>query len=148
MRDLELEKTLRQWAEDMVKRYTWLTIRFEYNEKRRAYLISYSPESKADEDERFVIESSAFEDRINEQYDGLKAPLFCYEERLFKLSPTAEVIRHHKPENNKVWTRWYSTCLLISKERAQEIKYAPQMEPNNQAAGCTWGFMQYPPIAY
>ena len=48
MRDLELEKTLRQWAEDMVKRYTWLTIRFEYNEKRRAYLISYSPESKAD----------------------------------------------------------------------------------------------------
>ncbi len=98
MRDLELEKTLRQWAEDMVKRYTWLTIRFEYNEKRRAYLISYSPESKADEDERFVIESSAFEDRINEQYDGLKAPLFCYEERLFKLSPTAEVVRHHKPE--------------------------------------------------
>ena len=90
MRDLELEKTLRQWAEDMVKRYTWLTI--------RAYLISYSPESKADEDERFVIESSAFEDRINEQYDGLKAPLFCYEERLFKLSPTAEVVRHHKPE--------------------------------------------------
>ena len=87
MRDLELEKTLRQWAEDMVKRYTWLTIRFEYNEKRRAYLISYSPESKADEDERFVIESSAFEDWINEQYDGLKAPLFCYEERLFKLSP-------------------------------------------------------------
>lgn len=63
-----------------------------------AYLSTTSAESKADEDERFVIESSAFEDRINEQYDGLKAPLFCYEERLFKLSPTAEVIRHHKPE--------------------------------------------------
>ena len=98
MKDLEVERTLRQWAKDLVSRYTWLTIRFEYNERREAYLVSYYPEWKIEEDEDFVIESGAFEDRMNEQYDEFRAPLFCYEEKLFKLSPHAEVIRHSNPE--------------------------------------------------
>ena len=98
MRDLEVEKTLRQWAQDMVSRYRWLTIRLEYDERREALLVSYSPEWKIEEDEDFVIESSAFEDRMNDLYDEFRAPLFCYEEKLFKLSPNAEVFRYHKPE--------------------------------------------------
>lgn len=98
MRDLEVEKTLRQWAKDLVSRYTWLTIRFEYSERRETYLVSYYPYSKIREDEGFVRESAAFEDRMNELYDELRAPLFCYEERIFKLSPHAEVIRHSNPE--------------------------------------------------
>lgn len=98
MRDLEVEKTLRQWAQDMVSRYRWLTIRLEYDERREALLVSYSPEWKIEEDEDFVIESSAFEDRMNDLYDEFSAPLFCYEEKLFKLSPNAAVIRCSKPE--------------------------------------------------
>ena len=43
MKDLEVERILRQYAEDLVSRYTWLTIRFEYSEKRSVYLVSYSP---------------------------------------------------------------------------------------------------------
>ena len=91
MKDLELEMILRNWARSMVSRYTWLTLRFEYNKKRDVYLVSYSPEEKAGDD--FVTEAIAFEDRMNELY-GDYAPLFCYDERLFRLSPAAEVIRY------------------------------------------------------
>ena len=91
MKDLELEMILRQWAQGMVSRYTWLTIRFEYNKKRDVYLVSYSPEEKAGDD--FVIESIALENRMKELY-GDYAPLFCYDEELFRLSPAAEVIRY------------------------------------------------------
>ena len=98
MKDLELEKILRQWAEDLVSRYTWLTIRFEYSEKEGVYLVSYYPEWKIERDTDFVRESAAFEDRMNDLYDEFSAPLFCYEEKLFKLSPNAAVIRCSKPE--------------------------------------------------
>ena len=91
MKDLRLEKILRRWAQDMVNRYTWLTIRFEYSEKERVSLVSYSPEEKAGDD--FVIESIALENRMKELY-GDYAPLFCYDEELFRLSPAAEVIRY------------------------------------------------------
>ena len=93
MKDLELEMTLRRWAQDMVSRYTWLTIRFEYSEKRSVYLVSYSPAQKIDENEPFMLESMAFEDQMNERY-GDYAPLFCDDDELFRLSPAAEVIRY------------------------------------------------------
>ena len=93
MRDLRLERALRQYAEDLVSRYPWLTIRFEYSEKRSVYLVSYSPAQKINENESFIRESMAFEDRMNDIYDD-DAPLFCDDEELFKLSPEAEVIRH------------------------------------------------------
>ena len=93
MKDLELEMILRQWAQGMVSRYTWLTIRFEYNEMRRVFLVSYSPRQMIKESEPFMLESMAFEDQMNELYD-YEAPLFCYDERLFRLSPAAEVIRY------------------------------------------------------
>ena len=91
MKDLKIENALRNWARSMVSRYTWLTIRFEYSEKERVYLVSYSPEEKAGDD--FVIESIALENRMKELY-GDYAPLFCYDEELFRLSPAAEVIRY------------------------------------------------------
>ena len=91
MKDLKIENALRNWARSMVSRYTWLTIRFEYSEKERVSLVSYSPEEKAGDD--FVIESIALENRMKELY-GDYAPLFCYDEELFRLSPAAEVIRY------------------------------------------------------
>ena len=93
MKDLDVERALRQYAEDLVSRYPWLTIRFEYSEKRSVYLVSYSPAQKINENESFIRESMAFEDRMNDIYDD-DAPLFCDDEELFKLSPEAEVIRH------------------------------------------------------
>ena len=97
MKDLEVERILRQYAEDLVSRYTWLTIRFEYSERRGVYLVSYSPSEKIDESESFARETMEFENRMNDLYDD-HAPLFCDEEELFKLSSEAEVIRSHTPE--------------------------------------------------
>lgn len=97
MRDLDLEQILRRWAQDLVSRYTWLTIRFEYSEKRGVYLVSYSPSEKIDESESFARETMEFENRMNDLYDD-HAPLFCDEEELFKLSSEAEVIRYHTHE--------------------------------------------------
>lgn len=100
MRDLELEQILRRWAQDLVSRYTWLTIRFEYSERRGVYLVSYSPSEKIDESESFARETMEFENRMNDLYDD-NAPLFCDEEELFKLSSEAEVIRYHTPEEEE-----------------------------------------------
>ena len=97
MRDLDLEQILRRWAQDLVSRYTWLTIRFEYSERRGVYLVSYSPSEKIDESESFARETMEFENRMNDLYDD-NAPLFCDEEELFKLSSEAEVICYRTPE--------------------------------------------------
>ena len=97
MKDLEVERILRQYAEDLVSRYTWLTIRFEYSERRGVYLVSYSPSEKIDESESFARETMEFENRMNDLYDD-NAPLFCDEEELFKLSSEAEVICYRTPE--------------------------------------------------
>ena len=97
MKDLEVERILRQYAEDLVGRYTWLTIRFEYSEKRSVYLVSYSPRYLISGKTALINEMMDFEDRMNDVY-GDDAPLFCEDERLFKLSPEAEVVRHHAPE--------------------------------------------------
>ena len=93
MKDLRLETTLRRWAQDMVNRYTWLTIRFEYNEEDGIFLVSYSPKEMISGNKPFIRDSMAFENRMNAIYSD-DAPLFCDEERLFRLSPAAEVIRY------------------------------------------------------
>lgn len=100
MKNRKLETTLRNWFEKMVNRYEWLSIKFEYSEKRGIYLVSYSPIQKIEEDESFIKDSMDFEDKINILY-GNDSPLFCDEEKYFKLSSNAEVI--NKPLNiNKV----------------------------------------------
>jgi len=95
MKDPKLETTLRDWAKDMVSRYEWLTVRFEYNEDRHRYLVSYYPVSRIDESDVFCLEASEFEDSINIKYLD-NAPLFCDEERLFRLSSRAETISKPK----------------------------------------------------
>ena len=84
MKDLEVERILRQYAEDLVSRHTWLTIRFEYSEKRSVYLVSYSPKCLISGNDTLINEMMDFEDRMNDVY-GDDAPLFCEDERLFKL---------------------------------------------------------------
>lgn len=94
MRNYNLETSLRSWFEEMVNRYKWLSIKFEYSEKYNVYLVSYAPIQKIEEDSRFIKDSMDFEDKINASYDD-NAPLFCDEEKYFKLSSDAETIRYH-----------------------------------------------------
>ena len=93
----KIEKELREWFKYLVGRYRWLTIKFEYSEKRKAYLVSFSPKDKIDNCEEFVKESAEFEDLMNARY-GNDSPLFCDDEKYFRLSPSAEVVTFEKIE--------------------------------------------------
>ena len=106
MKNPKIEKILREWAKDMVNRYDWLTIRFEYNEDRRHYLVSYYPGERIDQCDEFCLESSDFEDSINLEYLD-DAPLFCDDERLFRLSPNAETISKPKTASKPKWLEYF-----------------------------------------
>ena len=88
----EIETKLRNWFEQMVDRYKWLNIKFEYSETRGIYLVSYSPVQKIEESDSFIKETMDFEDTMNSLY-GDDSPLFCDEEKYFKLSSDAEIIK-------------------------------------------------------
>lgn len=93
MRNPNLEHVLKDFLKVMVKWHKWLTIKFEYNEEKDKYLVSYSPKDKIQNDDNFIRDSMMLEDLFVELY-GNYAPLFCDEEELFKLSPNAEIIKY------------------------------------------------------
>ena len=37
-----IESELRDWFSKIVTKYTWLNIKFEYDEDRRVFLVSYN----------------------------------------------------------------------------------------------------------
>ena len=86
-----MEKTIKEWAINMVRTYTWLTIKFEYSERFRTILIDlvYLPQYGNDAD--FHRDALAFNDKMCKVY-GDDAPLFTNNEKLFKLSDKAQVI--------------------------------------------------------
>lgn len=86
-----MEKTIKDWANDMVRAYTWLKIKFEYSERFRTILIDlvYPPQYGNDED--FHRDALAFNDKMCKVY-GDDAPLFTDNEKLFKLSNAAHVV--------------------------------------------------------
>lgn len=93
MRIPKIECLLREYANVMEKQYNWLTIKFEYNENKQQYLVSYSPKDRIQSDNEFMTDSMMLEDYFNMVYGEL-APLFCDDEELFKLSPNAEIIKY------------------------------------------------------
>ncbi len=86
-----MEQQIKDWAYQMVKRFNWLVVKYEYSEKFRTYLVSFSPMSMIDENDKFNLEAIAFNDKMVQLY-GDDAPLFTDEEKLFKLTDGAEVI--------------------------------------------------------
>lgn len=93
MRNPNLEHVLKDFLTIMVKNYNWLTIKYEYNDEKDKYLVSYSPKEKIQSDESFMKDSMMIENLFVELY-GNYAPLFCDDEELFKLSPNAEIIKY------------------------------------------------------
>ena len=86
-----MEKTIKEWAINMVRAYTWLTIKFEYSKKFGVILIDFVYPQQYGNDEDFHRDALAFNDRMCEIY-GDNAPLFTNNEKLFKLSYKAQVI--------------------------------------------------------
>ena len=87
----DIEKQLRTWFSLITKKYTWLRIKFEFNERRGLYMVSFSPISHIEHSDEFNIDAMRFADEMNATY-GNEAPLFTDEENLFTLSSNAEVV--------------------------------------------------------
>ena len=86
-----IEKQLRSWFSQMTKKYTWLRIKFEFNENRGVFMVSFSPKNHIEDSDEFNIDAMQFADKMNVIY-GNEAPLFTDEESLFVLSSNAEVV--------------------------------------------------------
>lgn len=101
MNKLVIEKQLRDWFNLMLLKYTWLIIKFEYNEMEDCYMVSFSPSSELDKSVEFSKDALDFENKMNKEH-GDDAPLFCDEESLFKLSNKAELLcaSHKEPMFN------------------------------------------------
>lgn len=87
----KIENKLRVWFNEMVNRYNWLCIKYEYRDDYNTYLVSFSPVEKISTDNNFIEDAIDFENKMNMEY-GDDAPLFCDEEKYFKLSESAETI--------------------------------------------------------
>lgn len=87
----DIEKRLRAWFSQMTEKYAWLRIKFEFNESRGVFMVSFSPLSHIESSDEFNIDVMTFADYMNALY-GNEAPLFTDEESLFVLSSDAEVI--------------------------------------------------------
>lgn len=86
-----IEKKLRNWFSLMTKKYSWLRVKFEFNQRRGVFMVSFSPVSRIEQSDEFNLDAINFADEMNETY-GNEAPLFTDEETLFKLSVYAEVV--------------------------------------------------------
>ena len=52
----EIEFILVRWCKEMVNKYNWLTIKYEFSSSYGVYLVSFSPISEITESEEFNVE--------------------------------------------------------------------------------------------
>lgn len=86
----QIEKQLKNWFNQMLVKYTWLKIKYEYNDAKECFLVSFYTSSNLEYPDSFDKEVLMFEEDMDNQY-GDYSPLFCDNETLFKLSSNAKV---------------------------------------------------------
>ncbi|MBQ9218073.1 MAG: hypothetical protein IJ724_07215 [Muribaculaceae bacterium] len=86
-----MELTIQNWAEEMVRIYTWLTIKFEYSNRYKTFLVDLVYPSQYGDDENFHRAAMAFNDKMCDTY-GDDAPLFTNNGKLFSLSDDAQIV--------------------------------------------------------
>lgn len=79
--------TLKVGIQELIDKYPWLSIMYEYNQVRGVYLVSYIFNKGADTLD-FIEDSMKFENEINTTF-GINAPLFCDNQELFQLTEKA-----------------------------------------------------------
>lgn len=87
----EIKKQLTDWFDVMLAKYTWLKVKYEYSESKECYLVSFCISSDTEYSDAFDKDVLDFEETMDNEY-GDYSPLFCDNERLFKMSPNAEVV--------------------------------------------------------
>ncbi len=95
-RQEEIKKQLTDWFDLMLAKYTWLKVKYEYNVNKECYLISFCISPDLECSDAFDKDVLEFEKAMGNKY-GDYSPLFCDNERLFKLSPNAEVVENFTP---------------------------------------------------
>lgn len=101
MRSQEIENQLQEWFEGMMSKYPIRAFKYEYNEKRRTYLVSTTIDVNDAKYDAYCEEAMRFEDSIVDLY-GDDAPLFTDNEQLFLLSANAVVVMASYAEAPKV----------------------------------------------
>lgn len=86
-----IELDLRKWFKAMIDRFPWLSFKFEFSNRKKRYIVSFSPIEKIEQNEEFCLESLNFSEQMENKYPD-NTPLFCDDEDLFKLSENAELI--------------------------------------------------------
>ena len=97
----EIENQLQEWFEGMMSKYPIRAFKYEYNEKRRTYLVSTTIDINDVKYDAYCEEAMRFEDFIVDLY-GDDAPLFTDNEQLFLLSADAYVVMASYVEAPKV----------------------------------------------
>lgn len=92
MKQQQIKNELIAWFKIITSRFQWISVKYEYSDKLKSFLVSFSPSDKINESDEFCIEAMRFENEMNEKY-GDNAPLFCDDEKYFTLSEHAEVIQ-------------------------------------------------------
>lgn len=73
----------------IVKEFPWLTIIYEYSIHMHAYLVSYCVDPENIDNNKFYYQAMKMEEDIESKFDDV---LFCENERLYKLGPSATII--------------------------------------------------------
>ena len=82
---------------DFVERFREVTFRFEFDEKRSCFLISYSVPSHLWDEEDVWDELFSFKSRIRDEF-GKDAPIFMEGESICKLSSKAQLIQFEEKD--------------------------------------------------
>lgn len=123
-----MEQDLVDMLKELTSEFPWLSARYEYSEAWDTLLVSYTPRDKIFGDERAPSRMMMLEDELRDKY-GEDAPLFCEEERLFKLSPEATLIAGSEfmsPQVPLGWDRSEEIYAYTEKEsdyRVQNLSY-------------------------
>lgn len=86
-----MEQMIKDWATVMVNHFSWLTIKFEFSEKYRTFLVDFVYSSEYDDCDEFNVQAMSFNDKLIDLYHD-DAPLFTDNGELFTLSAAATVI--------------------------------------------------------
>ena len=98
MNKQEINKRLVDWFQLMIKKYPWISFKYEYSEKKGVYLVSSSPLNMIAQSEEFCEDSYNFSKKLYDMYKDA-TPLFCDDEDLFKLSDKAKLYNNFIYEN-------------------------------------------------
>lgn len=92
MDEKEIERRLKEWSNEMVNKFDSLTIRYEYSNSLCCYRVSYTTIHNKEQATKFYKFLIEFEKKMEKDYP-YDAPLFTDDNRLFKLSQKAIVIK-------------------------------------------------------